>query len=147
MTIRTQFALTFVAAALAACGTVGATNTEDAGPAVLSEDAQKTLARFEPTGETVACVPTRRIRDMKPLSDDLLLVRVGATGYYLNRPASTCKNSTNISNSLFYDIDGVPNLCSGEIVNVVSNRPGTVGLVQGGCSLGTFEEVKLKTET
>lgn len=110
----------------------------------LSARAEKTLARFEPTGETLNCVPTRRIRDIKPLSDELFLVRVGTSKYYLNRPTSACAEATRDSSSINYVIDGVPNLCRGETVTVTSNRPGTAGLTLGGCGLGVFEEVREK---
>jgi len=139
---KNQYASACLLVFAAACASApAATNT---GPAELSAEAQETLDRFEPTGETRACVPTRRIRDVKPLSNDLLLVRVGTNDYYLNRPTSTCQQATSTSSTLRYQIDGVPNLCTGETVNVVSNRSGSAGIVLGGCALGEFEALQEK---
>lgn len=142
MSRRIQYAASGLLVFAAACASASAvTQTQ---PAELSAEAQETLARFEATDEVRSCVPTRRIRDVKPLSDNLLLVRVGTNGYYLNRPTGTCEQATRISSALTYRVDGVPNLCTGETVNVVSNRSGTAGIVLGGCALGEFEVLKRK---
>jgi len=145
MLIKTPFASVLILAVI----TVGvATSSEQAfaesGSAPLSEKSQKTLDRFEATGETINCVPTRRIRSIKPLSDDLFLVRVGSSKYYLNTPTSSCSRATRDSSTINYTIDGVPNLCRGETVTVSSNNFGAAGVVFGGCALGAFEEVQEK---
>jgi len=141
---RSHFLIALALAAIAACATSAASETADTEPAALSDKAQKTLDSFELTGDTRTCVPTRRIRSIKALSDDLLLVRVNSNDYYLNTPTSSCEDATKSSTALRYQIDGVPNLCTGETVNVISNRSGTAGLVLGGCALGDFQELERK---
>lgn len=143
MLTRPQFAAACALALIAACAT-GQNGVKADEPAELSAKSQETLDRFELTGDARACVPTRRIRDIKALSEDLLLVRIGTNGYYLNRPKDKCEEILDRSSSIFYNIEGVPNLCSGEPVNVISNRPGTSGLVLGNCALGQFEELSEK---
>jgi hypothetical protein len=139
--------LAFVCAVSFVTACTNSTVPEASNQGVLSPQADKTLARFEATGETSSCVPTRRIRSIKALSETLLLVRVGANDYYLNRPTSKCEQATKDSSALRYQIDGVPNLCTGETVNVVSNRSGASGLVIGSCALGTFEELRERVAT
>ena len=141
MSNRSHFLIALAVAALNACAT---SEAADAEPEILSEKSQKTLDRFELTGDTRTCVPTRRIRSIKALSDDLLLVRAGTNSYYLNTPTTTCGKATRHSSALTYRIDGVPSLCAGEIITVVSNRSGAVGTVLGGCTLGEFREVQEK---
>jgi len=140
------YAVICIASLLAGC-TTGFQPESQADTDALSTKSQDILARFEPTGETQTCLPTRWIRDIKPLSDTLFLVRVGTSKYYLNRPTSSCEEATRTSSALRYQVDGAPNLCTGETVNVISNRSGSSGLLIGGCALGTFEEVQEKTKS
>lgn len=129
------------ASILAGCVSTTAPTAE---PAELSTKSQEKLSRFEATGEIRTCLPSRRVRNIDALSEDLFLVQVGANDYYLNRSMGTCEQATRDSSTLRYRIDGVPNLCVGETINVVSNRSGSSGIVLGGCALGEFEKVEEK---
>lgn len=110
----------------------------------LSDKAQATLDRFEETGAEVNCLRVRAIRSIKPLSDDLFLVRAGHNKYYLTRSKQTCRDATHPTTALTYDINGAPRLCRGELLTVFSNRPGAAGIATGSCSIGTFSELREK---
>lgn len=132
-----------IVSVLAGCVSTSAPAAE---PAELSSKAQEKLAQFEAVDETRSCLPTRRVRNIDVLSEDLFLIKVGANDYYLNKPTGTCEQATRDSSTLRYDIDGVPNLCAGEPINIVSNRSGTSGIVLGSCTLGEFEKVEKQAD-
>jgi len=138
------FVIALTAGAIASCASPTISDTEKGGAAVLSEKSQATLNRFEPTNVAVDCVSSHKIRKLKALSDDLFMVRTRGNKYYLNTPTTTCSRATNTTTALTYNLVGLPSLCSGEIVRVVSNRPGAAGTVLGTCALGEFREVQEK---
>lgn len=146
MLVKNVTAVTFIVAALAACASAASSNVNTANAeavsAEMSERSQKTLARFEPTGETQTCIPIRNLRTIKALSDDVLLVRSGSGTYYINRPQSSCNNAGSQKNTLSYRIDGATRLCAGEIVKITTRT--SPSLLIGSCALGQFEAVNEK---
>lgn len=112
-------------------------------PAALADDAKAAgdpLAGFERTGEKTACLMSSQIDQIKPVTDELFLVRVGVSTWYLNEVSGSCNGASSGFTRLEYRTSG-SSLCRLQIVNVVDNNG---GFFRGSCSLGDFEKLKQK---
>jgi hypothetical protein len=127
----------FAAIALSAC------NTPVKGPEPeMSAEAAERLADFVRTGDRVKCVSLRSVSEIEPLTDDLFLIRVGVSDYYLNRMKGRCSGAASAFNRIEYRTS-LSQLCQNEIANVVDN---STGMRQGGCAFGDFERLERKDE-
>lgn len=119
----------------------GACATASAGDD-LSEKAAARLAEFDRTGETRSCLSLRSVTQITPLSEKLLLVRVGVGDFYLNEVSGTCSNADTFFTRLEYRTS-LSQLCRGEILHIVDN---STGIFVGACSFGDFERLEKKKE-
>lgn len=127
--------LLVIGVALSACTT--------ASTYEMSEKVSARLAEFEPTGATDSCMSTSRINQIVALDEKHLLVRVGASRYYLNKVSGRCSGADRSSNRLQYSTS-TGQLCRNEIIQVVDNSG---GFLVGSCSLGDFERLeKIESE-
>ena len=120
------------AALVAAC----ATTAKDE----LSAKAAAKLAEFDRTGEMDDCLSIVSVNQMTPLSDSLLLVRVGVNDYYLNELSGRCSGASRPGNRLQYTTS-LSRLCRNDILHVVDN---STGMMQGSCGVGSFERLERK---
>ena len=123
------FMLATAVAGLCACATASE-------PAQRSAKAQATYDRMlagKTAGKAEKCLPTYRSSDMTVIDDDTILFRDGRT-VYVNHPLGGCMNLHQSGRALVTRNFG-PQLCRGDIANVVDNSS---GITVGSCSLGDF---------
>lgn len=130
-----RIAASLAMAALAACSS----SLKGPEPEVSAEAAER-LADFTRTGEKVTCVSLRSVSQIEPLTDELFLVRVGVSDYYLNTMKRRCSGAASAFNRLEYRTS-LSQLCQNEIANVVDN---STGFTQGSCAFGAFERLEQK---
>lgn len=123
-----------------ATGMLAAGCATGAGYAGPSDKVAATLAKYERTGETTACLNISRIDSIKALDERHFLVRTGVNSYYLNEPSAGC-NGAGRSNQRIQYVLGNAQLCRNQIVTVVDN---TSGIISGSCGLGSFEKLEEK---
>lgn len=116
----------------AGCATVEAEET--------SAEVEAKLAEFERTGDMRSCLNLRSIDQIKPLNENLFLVRVGVNDYYLNEVSGRCSGADSSFNRLQYTTS-LNQLCRNEIIRVVDN---STGFTIGSCGLGSFERLEKK---
>lgn len=92
------------------------------------------LAKYEKTGEMIACINTRAARDVEILDDYSLFVESGGE-YYLNEFSNRCAGLGRERRYVHESTNG--QMCRGDIIRVLD----TVGLPGGSCSLGSFEKL------
>lgn len=138
MTARSG-AATF-AAAVAAIAFSAALAVPAAARETAAAKAERTLAKFERTGEMTDCLLGSQINEIDPLTDELFLVRVGAGTYYLNEVNGSCNGAARSFSRLQYT-RSTSQLCRLQIVSVYEN---TSNIFMGSCSLGSFEKLKMK---
>lgn len=98
------------------------------------------LAGFDRTGEKTSCLMLSQVDQIKPVTDELFLVRVGVNNWYLNEVSGSCNGAASGFTRLEYRTSG-SSLCRLQIVNVVDNNG---GFLRGSCSLGDFEKLTKK---
>ncbi|MBY0422110.1 MAG: hypothetical protein K2Q06_07390 [Parvularculaceae bacterium] len=111
-----------------------------AGSSSLSPEAAARLASFDRTGEKQQCLMLSAVSEIKPLSDEIFLVRTGVNSWYLNEVRGSCDGAANAFTRLEYTTS-TSSLCSLQIVRVVDNSS---GILRGTCSLGEFERLTPK---
>lgn len=119
-------------AALASLVAAGAARADDV------KAAADPLAGFERTGEKTSCLMSSQVDQIKPVTDELFLVRVGVNSWYLNEVSGSCSGASSGFTRLEYRTTG-GSLCRLQIVNVVDNNG---GFFRGSCSLGDFEKLR-----
>ena len=120
--------------ALTACAAivgVGAVTFEASAVGRMSMDG------LEATGKTEFCVRSHRIRETKVIDNSTILFRMVDNRYYLNRLPSRCP-TLKIQGGFTYSLGGTNQLCSPDVIRVISSPSNTVGVV---CPLGRFEEM------
>ncbi len=128
--MRNHVLLPIIGAATFGFGSMLAHAEEEAGP----------LGGFVRTGETQNCLSLVAINQIKPLTDELFLVRVGVSKYYLNEVSGSCNGATSSFNRLQYKVS-TSSLCRNEIIRIVDNSQ---GFTVGSCGLGSFERLEAK---
>ena len=98
------------------------------------------LAAFERTGEKTSCLMLSQVDQIRPVTDELFLVRVGVGNWYLNEVSGSCNGASSGFTRLEYRTSG-SSLCRLEIIHVVDNAG---GFLRGSCSLGDFEKLRKK---
>ncbi|MBI1392961.1 MAG: hypothetical protein GC152_09500 [Alphaproteobacteria bacterium] len=124
--------LATIFAAASAC----ATNME---PRVDS-GVSATLAKYEETGETRACLPLSNVSSIRAATEKKLLVRTGINEYWLNETSARCGGVTRANNRIQYETSQNL-LCQNQIITIVDN---TTNITGGSCGLGKFKQLKLK---
>ena len=118
--------------AIAACAVAG---TVSAAFALSSEEAQKKLAKYEKTGETLTCLPLHSVRDTDALDDYTLIVEATGGGVYLNELNGRCSGLGR--EERYVRRSSNPRMCQGDIIRVMDS----FGTMLGSCSLGAFEKL------
>lgn len=111
-----------------------------AGSSSLSPEAAARLASFDRTGDKQQCLTLSAISEIKPISDELFLVRVGVSTWYLNEVRGSCSGASSPFTRLEYTTS-MSSLCNLQLVHVVDNSS---GFLRGSCSLGEFEKLTPK---
>ncbi|MEZ5921233.1 MAG: hypothetical protein R3C60_07745 [Parvularculaceae bacterium] len=94
------------------------------------------MAGYQPTGETVSCIPMRSTT-IKAIDNTHLLFRVSGSEAYLNTTENVCPRAD--SNFTRFDIRHFgTRLCEGEFIRVVQLK---TGQYHGTCTLGKFEKL------
>lgn len=122
----------------AACGMVVAGAAAASGPREMSSQGSEIVSKFQTTGEFTTCLPLRSIDSMKIVDERLILVKANGGQYYFNQTLSGC--AAGRRNYRIQYSTSEPNLCRGQIVDVVDSS----GFPFGGCALGDFERVTEK---
>lgn len=91
------------------------------------------------TGKVESCIQSQRIQETKVIDNSTILFRLAGNQYFLNKLPSRCP-SLKIQGGFSYSLSGTSQLCSPDIIRVVSPS-NTVGSV---CPLGRFEEMTRK---
>lgn len=127
--------LILIAAGLAAaCATPASSRVDKA--------AAEKLAGFERTGETETCLNVTRINSIDAVDESTLLVRVGASEYYVSDLSGRCSGATNSFNRIQYTTS-ISQLCRNEILQIVDNSQ---GFTVGSCGMGSFEKLRKKSD-
>ncbi len=122
-----------VAAGLAATACATQSGETDDDTSALEE----ALAPFERSGETISCLPTRRIDNINPIDEQNWLVTTRNGETYLNTVSRGCFNADRPFTFLSYRVTG-GRLCRGEIIRVMDTAS---RMARGSCSLGDYEEL------
>ncbi|MGF1543386.1 MAG: hypothetical protein ACFB00_02570 [Parvularculaceae bacterium] len=123
------------ALALTACATTTDNEPVDAA-------AKKLLDSLEPTGETRQCLNITRVRQIRPVTERLFLVRAGVSDYYRTEIRGRCNGATRQGNRLQYRT-AITQICGGQIVQIIDNNS---GFTQGSCAFGSFERMAPKED-
>lgn len=125
----------FLILAIAMTGLAACETTTDA-PQQRTAKAQADFDRAmagRTAGAPMKCLPTYRSNDMTVIDDSTILFREGRTTY-VNKPLGECNGLAWGGRALVTRNVG-PQLCRGDIANVVDN---TSGVTVGSCALGDF---------
>lgn len=107
--------------------------------------AEKRLAqiekKYQPTGQTRACVPLRSLRESRVIDDQTIFFKGPGKRAYINRLPRRCSRLA-FENRFSYTTT-IGQLCKSEIITVLDN----MGSAWGSCGLGQFEEWEKKPKT
>lgn len=132
MSFRSIYSICAAATGCAAALSVGLA-------ALAGDRADRVLANYEKTGETVTCLNLSQVRDSNPLDDQAILFETSG-GVYLNELNGRCNR---LGRERRFSYSTPQNrICKGEIITVVDS----IGVTMGSCSLGDFQELS-KIET
>lgn len=99
-----------------------------------SDKVQKTLSKYEKTGEVVSCLMLASVRDTDALDDYTLLVEASGD-VYLNELNGRCSGLGR--EGRYARRSSGSRMCRGDIIHVLDS----FGNVRGSCSLGSFEKL------
>ena len=133
--MKKRFLFTSISAVMASTAMIAASVTN-----VAAGDDDGPLSGFVRTGETKSCINLASINEIRPVTDELFLVRVGVNRYYLNEVSGSCNGASRGFNRLQYKTS-LSTLCNNQIIRVVDNSQ---GFTVGSCALGSFERLEVK---
>jgi hypothetical protein len=86
-------------------------------------------------GKPMSCLPRYRATDMRPIDDNTILFRDGASRTYVNHPQGSCNGLASGHYTLVTRQVGSSDPCRGDIAQVVDL---TSGMMVGTCVWGDF---------
>ena len=100
--------------------------------AAAGDRADRVLADYEKTGETVSCLGLSQVRDSDPLDDYAILFEASGK-MYLNELSGRCNR---LGRERRFSYRTPQNrICKGDIITVIDS----IGVTLGSCSLGEFQ--------
>jgi hypothetical protein len=105
----------------------------------VNESAYSKLAAMERTGESTTCISVRNLGPIVAVTENQLLVRTGASTYYLNETNGKCRGATRHDTHFVYTTT-ITQLCQGDLIRVMYSDP--IGNLAGTCTLGSFEKLQ-----
>lgn len=102
-----------------------------------TEDETTEIPGYKRTGETESCLSIARIRELKALDEEHLLVKTGSD-VYVNDLGGRCNGAGRPSTHLQYSTS-LTQLCRNEIIDVVDT---STGFTTGSCGIGTYEKLE-----
>lgn len=103
----------------------------------MSMAAAERLAAYDMTGQTEACLSTRRIDQIDPLDERHWLVETVSGEMFLNVVSRGCNGADRSFTYLQYETP-TGQLCRGEIVRVIENGS---NMERGACGLGEYQRL------
>ena len=100
--------------------------------AAAGDRADRVLANYEKTGDTVSCLGLSQVRDSDPLDDYAILFEASGKTY-LNELNGRC-NQLGRERRFSYRTPQ-NRICKGDIITVIDS----IGITVGSCSLGEFQ--------
>jgi hypothetical protein len=120
-------------------GAVLASCTTAPEPTMRSPDKQAELQQLlvgKVAQRPISCLPHYRSNDMRVIDDNTIAFRDGSSRTYIAHMNGGCSNLGNGSTALVTRQVGSPDLCRGDIAQVVDTLN---GMTVGSCSFGDFE--------